>query len=232
MRKNLKEFDPAIKAVLDKNMELGPALKTIVEIEGKEVLNDIRLVNMLDDYKAFENIPASKNILKMLISDGYVNQFLSVCESGDNIESFCHYIASTSGFQIERIEYVIQSISFALGLKDGNTTNPKAEPVSKKRTLFDILEVDNSSMIDMDTNVENVFIEYSGKKTIHVTCEAYKDSDNSVTLYFVIFDKMGRVRKKEVMGYVFSAETHKFIDAYCDLPVPRTNLSKILITAY
>lgn len=44
-------------------MKLHKALKQIVQIDEQDLLKDVRLVNILDDLNAFQDIPSSKYIL-------------------------------------------------------------------------------------------------------------------------------------------------------------------------
>lgn len=214
-------------------MELYNALKIIVENEGRGILNEVRLLNILSDYKAFEKIPASKVILKMLITDGYMHRLIENNEWNQQCSIICQQFVSSSGFQEDYVKYVLEGISFALGWNsfDRNLGDLSIE-VPKRRTLADITGIDENSVIEKVITISNVFVEYYGKKCIHLTFEVSKEHDSIVNIYVVIFDKKGRIRKKEGIDSIWNNEHHRFMEKYCDLPVPRTNVSKVLITAY
>ena len=55
-------------------MELYTALNHIVKQNGVSILFEGRLINMLTDYNAFEEYPASKNILREIIDSKYSQQ--------------------------------------------------------------------------------------------------------------------------------------------------------------
>ena len=125
-------------------MKLKYALKSIVEEEGKEILKETRVVNILSDYKSFDEVPASKIILKMLIDDGYTNQLLESDDFASKAEFLSNYFISALGFQADYVYYVFNSISYALGRHESQ--NDEADHVSiletKRRTLEDIVEID------------------------------------------------------------------------------------------
>ena len=59
-------------------MELHKALRHIIETEGQDIIKEIRLVNILDDFNAYQDIPASKYILRAIIADGYSSKLLQI----------------------------------------------------------------------------------------------------------------------------------------------------------
>lgn len=213
-------------------MKLKYALKSIVEEEGIEILNDIRIINILSDYKSFDEIPASKHIIKLLIVDEYMKRIIG-SEGASQRESIYHQFVTSSGFQAEYVTFVFNCIIFALGYQDSsiNDTDDLSPSEIKRRSLEDIVIIDESSMIEKGISISNVFIEYSGKKSIHITFEVSKANDNNVNLFMVIFDKKERARSKEYIDIIWFNEHLKYMNKILDLPVPRTNMSKLLLTA-
>ena len=53
-------------------MKLHKALQKIVSQFGTEVLQEERLVNLLADYKAFDDYPAMRQVMEALSEGGYV----------------------------------------------------------------------------------------------------------------------------------------------------------------
>lgn len=220
-------------------MELHLALKNIIETDGVDILNDVRLVNILNDFKAFDDIPASKYIIRMMISEGYMLRLLENKKWDSKTEVLCSIFSNNTGFQPHISESVFKCIAFALGwyvfeCNSSITGNGETGEIvdNKRRTLSDIVSVDTQSMIEQGLSVANLFIEYSGKKTIHVSFEVSKTNENSLITYMVFFDKKGRIRAKEIIDIIYNDEHHKFMNKHIDLPILRTNMSKLLITAY
>lgn len=96
-------------------MELYLALHKIVVKNGKGILEDDRSMNMLCDYKAFEQYPATKNILREIIDSKY-SQKLYNCKLWDmQAEKLVSEFVTKSGFQKALSYYVFQSIAYSLG---------------------------------------------------------------------------------------------------------------------
>lgn len=99
-------------------MELHKAIKTIIDTDGVDSLNDTRIVNILDDLRAFESLPASKNILRSVIGDKYIDNLIQI--GGWNAKSLalCQQFANATGFQCDYVRLVFQSIAYGLKYTD------------------------------------------------------------------------------------------------------------------
>lgn len=104
-------------------MELHKAIKNIVETDGKEIVKDVRLVNILSDFRAFDSIPASKYILRAVIADGFAQKLLAIGAWNSQSENLCNQFVDSTGFQSDYVSIVFQSLAFGLGyLPDISTT--------------------------------------------------------------------------------------------------------------
>lgn len=56
-------------------MKLYEATYQIVKDFGKKTLSDVKVLNLLLDYNAFEESKTFKIILKNIISEGYMDQY-------------------------------------------------------------------------------------------------------------------------------------------------------------
>ena len=57
-------------------MELYNAIKTVIDLQGKDILKDIRLLNILSDFNAYEDMPASKYLIKNMVNKGLMAELL------------------------------------------------------------------------------------------------------------------------------------------------------------
>ncbi len=96
-------------------MELHKAIRNIVETDGKQIVTDVRLVNILSDFRAFDSIPASKYILRAVIADGYAQKLLAIGDWNTQSENLCNQFVATTGFQSDYVSMVFQSLAFGLG---------------------------------------------------------------------------------------------------------------------
>lgn len=110
-------------------MELHKAIKQLIESYGVDILNDNRLLNILGDYKAFEEVPASKYILRDIVAEGAIKR-LSGC-SHDNIEltikNLSSDIVKKYGYIPSLVIYNLKCIAFALEQTTIEPTLPKSE---------------------------------------------------------------------------------------------------------
>lgn len=96
------------------NMELHLALRNIIDTDGIGIVNDVRIINILSDLKAFNTTPALKYILRAVIADGYANRLMSCGKWDTNAMALCNHFASSTGFQEEYVMFVFQSIAYGL----------------------------------------------------------------------------------------------------------------------
>lgn len=100
-------------------MELYNALKRVVELETDDILKDGRLINLLSDFKAYEELPSSKYLLKYMINEGLMASFLLEYQTQKNIElllaSHITLLSNTYGFKEYLSDYVIRCIAYCLG---------------------------------------------------------------------------------------------------------------------
>lgn len=108
--KPVKQKKSKSKVEPKSHMPLHEALRYIVETEGTNILSDTRLVNILDDFHAFDELPNIKYILRALIVDGATLQLLSQ-KDWNSVES---KFKMTTGFIPEMVSYIFQSLSYGL----------------------------------------------------------------------------------------------------------------------
>lgn len=110
-------------------MKLYEAIESIVSEFGKEIINNAKVINMFNDYNAFEESRTFKIILKNLIAEGYMDQILYVRDwSKTQSRIISNFIAATS-FNEVNASYVILSLAYGLGyIKKAPTYQPSSVP--------------------------------------------------------------------------------------------------------
>lgn len=101
-------------------MELYKALKTVIDLQGPEILKDQRLINILGDFKAYEEAPAAKFLLKSIINEGLITKILvdysSATDASVVISTNRRLLSNTYGFKEKIADYVLKCLAFAQGL--------------------------------------------------------------------------------------------------------------------
>ena len=103
-------------------MELFKALKTVVDLQGNDILKDSRLINILSDFKAYEETPAAKFLLKILINEGLMAKLLVEHNSFTDISTLIAtnkgVLSDIYGFKDNVSEYVLNCLAYAQGWTD------------------------------------------------------------------------------------------------------------------
>lgn len=106
-------------------MTLKDAIKTLIDAKGLDVLKTPMSLNILSDFNAFEEYPASKNILKNIISEGYLDKIAFFYDNGipigDAPTAYAGELYHKLGFRSDVSTYVLNAIIEALGYAPINT---------------------------------------------------------------------------------------------------------------
>lgn len=111
-------------------MELHNALRAVIQSEGDAIITDIRLVNILDDFKAYSEMPAAKYILRAIIADGVAQKLLHIGNWNNDAIKLASHFASSTGFIPETVETLFQSLAYGL-----NWVNQAPKSTSQRSTL-------------------------------------------------------------------------------------------------
>lgn len=99
-------------------MELHKALRNIIQTNSTDILKDVRLINILDDINAYQDIPASKYILRAIIVDGFTNKLVSLEKWNYEAEQLSTKFSTITGFIPELVFRIFLSLAYGLGLID------------------------------------------------------------------------------------------------------------------
>lgn len=110
-------------------MELHQALKHVIRCEGQSIVTDLRLINILNDLNAYQDIQGSKYILRAIIDDGFASRFHQIGSLNNQANDLiCRFIATT-GFNEDSVLKIFQSLAFGLGWINQMPVNPSPSPV-------------------------------------------------------------------------------------------------------
>lgn len=98
-------------------LKLHEAIKRIIDCDGTDALLNVTIVNLLSDFQAYKDEPAAKFVLRMFISEGYVQKLVSIGKWNDQCQKLIKKIVAETGFQTNIVDMVLQSIACALGWK-------------------------------------------------------------------------------------------------------------------
>lgn len=106
-------------------MELHNALRAVIQSEGDTIITETRLVNILDDFKAYSDMPTAKYILRAIIADGYAHKLLSIGKWNNDAINLASRFASTTGFMPDAVEILFKSMAYGLEYLNSNPCSNK-----------------------------------------------------------------------------------------------------------
>lgn len=103
-------------------MKLQDALRKVIRRYGMSIIEDKRVMAFLADYKAFDEFPAVKPVMKAIAEGGYGRELCRLAADESDAE-YLRYaaglkntLAADKNFRKEFADYAVDSISLALGL--------------------------------------------------------------------------------------------------------------------
>lgn len=117
-------------------MEFYKALKTITDLQGEKILEDERLANILSDFKAYEEVPSLKFLVKMFQQEKLFSAISTAVKKEQNIDMLlldkASEVHSRYGFDVNQTHYLFQSVAYALGF---TSIEPSLEQQSQQGSL-------------------------------------------------------------------------------------------------
>ena len=100
-------------------MKLQEAIKSVIVLKNNNILNNVLVLNILNDYNAFEDMMSSKNVFKNIITEGYMEKLLFAHDNQLDIQNlsqkYLYELYDKYGFRLDTATYVINSILGGLG---------------------------------------------------------------------------------------------------------------------
>lgn len=154
-----------------RNVEFHDALKDVISREEPGIIKEKRLVYILDDFKVFDNYSSTRYILKAIITGGYSDSLLKIGKWDISVVSLIHNCVIGTGFQKNMVNYVFQSLAYALGYIDKVNTNGE---ILVKTKMSSKKVIDTSNLNLRRKEIINRGMEF--EKDYKKDCEEYIDS--------------------------------------------------------
>lgn len=149
-----------------------------MKTDGPAIITEGRLVNILCDFQAFDAIPASKYVMRAIIDDGYSKKLLQCAKWDMNAQQLSGQFANSTGFQLDIVWLIFQSIAYGLGWtnsivpRPNDPSSPQIYPQNSQKPKLgkkpSISDINNyfSSIIERIPETEHEFnIEFT-----NITC--------------------------------------------------------------
>lgn len=176
-------------------MKIEEALKLIISTDGSQVILDPKIVNVLSDFQAYNEVPAAKYVLRAIITDGYARQLLAIGKWNNDCQRLIDKYVTVTGFQYNIVNYLFQSLEYGLGW-----INSIENPKNNNNDI--IIKREKQSISNFNINVEDMTEEqfeaymwskivwdHEAEKQVGLTFSNYHiliDSNESAKLIFEI----------------------------------------------
>lgn len=239
-------------------MELHQALKHIIRSEGQGIVTDLRLINILNDLNAYQDIQGSKYILRAIIDDGFASRFYQIGSLNNQANDLIHRFTTTTGFNEDNVLKIFQSLAFGLGWimsmpthkpRSLNTTpTPVRNPNSKykpwQKLSVDERETILNSLVEIRESkcglkYDSVYLADDSDDqnqvcfNINYEVTGLLPKDKWVNLAYAIYDKSNRLRRKSILTSTLGSskgKNYNIIDSdYVSLNFKYFDIGKILI---
>lgn len=113
-------------------MELHLAIRNIVNLSGIDILKEKRVINILSDFNAYGVLPSAKFVLKYIIEEGFITQFIEQKVWSLACDKLIDNIISSTGLQPDLVLYVFQCVAFGIGWQDDAPQCPEFVNLKKR----------------------------------------------------------------------------------------------------
>lgn len=166
-------------------MELKNALRQLILSKGSQVLDNINLPNMLADFKAYEDIPACRFLIKICLSEGMMSTIINIYNSGEESVNQLNLLRkdleNQYGFREDVVNYFIDSLSDAFGWHYTPSKDIVSENQNKRDTKISSRKSQNSGKhltfkgIGIYGNPEDVILQLESQGYTLIQPYSYND---------------------------------------------------------
>lgn len=140
-------------------MELHTAIRGILKMQGQDFATNPGFINALEDFNAFEQNPAFKNVFRIIVSDGYMGKLLGIGAWNLKAQGISEEIVRLYAVDKFICSYIIESLAYGLGFtsetpqfkasQGAPATPPPAPPKASKldKTQKELAKMDEDDLI-------------------------------------------------------------------------------------
>lgn len=240
-------------------MDFHLALKHIIRSESQDILTDIRLINILNDLNAYQDIQGSKYILRAIIVDGFAQKLLHIGRWNNDAINLASQFASITGFMPDLVEFLFKSLAYGLDWINHppkitsiiSATETQSTPTTssvKRKKSWSKLNVEErekwlNSLVEIKQSLcgltyDSIYIaddSYDNDVAFYINYEVSGKlpKDRWVNLAYAIYDTSNRLRKKSILTSTLGdskGKTYNIVDSdYVSLNFKYYDIGKIMI---
>lgn len=195
-------------------MELHKALRNIIQTEGRDILKEVRVMYILDDYGIFRNKSGLKNIFRSIIVDGFSEKLLKLSIWDDSINKWAFELSQKRGYNAIWTNELLNQIAISLGIVHSNENSlnidePELEFVYKPKvdsSEYETIFRNNLDCLNAVEEGKRIGIEIKNIKIQVKQYDVEYDVQHSygylsISLELFRIEKLKRIRKLWIAVY-------------------------------
>lgn len=144
------------------NKKLYEAIRDIITQQGKDIIKDVRLVNILSDTVSFDDMPAAKTILRDILRSGYGSKLFELGESGTGwqlkAKAYTTELVNAHGYRTDIVDYLFNCIAYGMGWID--TVYDYVPDTTSDRQSTEEPKVDKANLLDFNAELKKAKDQY------------------------------------------------------------------------
>lgn len=232
------------------NLSLHKILKSIVDCDGANALDDVLVVNKLSDLQAYGNLPSAKYVLRAIIDGGYAKKMQPLKKWDAQCITLQDKFITETGFQRDIVEYLFQSIMYAFGKKkeielsssNSNSPKPSNQTVAKPgpRASSHLWEEYIESLIEWVESPTDIKKEFgislslntsvsSPKYGFNILLEARGKLKKYLGIHYCIYGKSNRILATDIIDFYDLDDFRSFTTAETNVSCNLTDVERVVI---
>lgn len=147
----------------DNNKKLYEAIRDVITQQGKYIIKDVRLVNILSDTFAFSDMPAAKPILRDILRSGYGAALFDLGDSGIGwqlkMQVFANNLANKHGYRRDIVDYIFNCLAYGMGWIDTVADFSESAQQAQQPTSNDYIS-SGGKITDLNTELKKAKDKY------------------------------------------------------------------------
>lgn len=136
-------------------MELYKVIRNVINTNHINDF-DMRFVNILNDFSAYQDYSSAKYIYKIMAEDGFMRQFVNLGTWNSESERMASQFAKRTGFQLQNVIYSFKSLAYGLGWIDESTLMENLQNEANKGTS-EVSETSKTNNLPLNKPIQRTF---------------------------------------------------------------------------
>ena len=209
--------DPEPAEIFPAPQNLPEAFRYVVNKWGADYLNERSLLNILNDFQVFKDIPAAKHILINMQANGYIEKIIQSTNWCLDSKNLAAKYSNVFGAKEEIVAYLVQSIGY--GLKFSSKIPQYSEKEEAPQPQFTDCQIQPKNFPPQQNNQQPANIPPPIPSPTPVPIRPYNPKDDLPNYQYPTLDLLeDYVSEPEIISLKSVFESNEFQNTTMELP--------------